>query len=540
MHNSTNSKKKQISPKIEFTVNSCKLDQIKTNLPDNKNETEKSTLVPMTSDNETSIYNQSNSPNMIYSHYNKGMYKNQFHYKSNSINSSISQNQSKIRNSLSIEYTIKIIVLMEKMKNFLIISSQNQSLLFNKADDTNSILNMVKMPIPTFGGKHTKKNLSEDFDLLTNKLYLELNRNNDFIWNNKINRFYSEIDCIYKGSSDLNETVKNNMYSTLEISNESIRFESTRVNLESINQTADKMECLYHKLFNVCKDCMTEIKTIIFESYDNEIYKNNNSNINQDTYAKVSSNEINPKIKKEEKFNEELKNKEETQYENNTKINYSKSKTFSETYKKEIAKFEIKSTEKPTENVVKFENNSEEKNKMINDKLEMLKNLKEKKEQILGNFGKTVKFDENTKMINKTMKNGNMTEIDPSEINENVIQIQIPQSNICEVNKPVSNNNYKQYTSEAEENIFPGDSQIILHFDDYNNDFEDEKAPDLKSEIEKNIQDYPLIQHEMEDNIEKTLNDTVIETGNSFMKNHRRSRSQVIQKQLYTYSIKPQ
>ena len=330
------------------------------------------------------------------------------------------------------------------------------------------------------------------------------------------------------------------MYSTLEISNESIRFESTRVNLESINQTADKMECLYHKLFNVCKDCMTEIKTIIFESYDNEIYKNNNSNINQDTYAKVSSNEINPKIKKEEKFNEELKNKEETQYENNTKINYSKSKTFSETYKKEIAKFEIKSTEKPTENVVKFENNSEEKNKMINDKLEMLKNLKEKKEQILGNFGKTVKFDENTKMINKTMKNGNMTEIDPSEINENVIQIQIPQSNICEVNKPVSNNNYKQYTSEAEENIFPGDSQIILHFDDYNNDFEDEKAPDLKSEIEKNIQDYPLIQHEMEDNIEKTLNDTVIETGNSFMKNHRRSRSQVIQKQLYTYSIKPQ
>ena len=72
------------------------------------------------------------------------------------------------------------------------------------------------------------------------------------------------------------------------------------------------------------------------------------------------------------------------------------------------------------------------------------------------------------------------------------------------------------------------------------NDFEDEKAPDLKSEIEKNIQDYPLIQHEMEDNIEKTLNDTVIETGNSFMKNHRRSRSQVIQKQLYTYSIKPQ
>ena len=133
-----------------------------------------------------------------------------------------------------------------------------------------------------------------------------------------------------------------------------------------------------------------------------------------------------------------------------------------------------------------------------------------------------------------------MTEIDPSEMNENVIQIQIPQSNICEVNKPVTNNNnnFKIYNSEVEENTFQGDSQIILHFDDFNLDFEEEKLnEDLKNSIEKNEQENPIEKDEI---IEKTLNDTVIETGNSFMKNHKRSRSLVIQKQLYTYSIKPQ
>jgi hypothetical protein len=555
------SKVKQVSPKVELTINSSKLDHRRTQ--ETTVGTEKSTLVPMTSETtESSIYNASSiQPNQIYMNYNKGISKGPFHHKtSSSINTNFSMNQSRIKTSFSVEYTYKIIDLMDKMKNFLIISSQNQGMFFKNLESPYADMGLnIEIPFPTIGqsgGKHMKKNLSEDFDLLTNKLYLELNKNNDFLRNNKISRFYNEIDGIYKGSSELNDSVRNNLFSTIEISNESIRFESTRVNIESINESSDRMESLYHKLFNICKDCLIEIKSIIFENLDENSSQQGNSAVN-----KQISEDFNP-VKKEDGNigniikNNVLKNtKASTSNKENTAVNRSKEmniqKPVEET--KKVEKFksadklktelpkknEIKSAEKlKISNININEENkkreekvrSDDKNKLINEKLEMLKHLKEKKEQILNQ--KSVKFDENTKIINKTGRFGNNTEIDPSELNENVITIQIPQSNICEVNKPVTdNNNFKVYTSEEEDGTFQGDSEIILHFDDF----------DVEGDVSREIIKSSLKNHkELDENIEKTLNDTVIETGNSFMKNHKRSRSQVIQKQLYTYTVKPQ
>lgn len=562
-----NNKFKQISPKVELTLSTCKIDQKKNQ--ETISGTDKSTLVPLTSETiENSIYNPTSNilPNQIYTNYNKNLSREgpSHHKNSNSTYTNVSLNQSKIKTSFSVEYTYKIIDLMEKMKNFLIISSQNQALFFTKGDNNlgENPFN-IDIPFPTIG-KHMKKNLSEDFDLLTNKLYLELNKNNDFLRTNKINRFYKEIDGIVKNCNDLNESIKNNIFSTFENTNESIKFESTRVNIESIIQTSDHMENLYHKLFNVCKDCLTEIKTLIFESLDDCKIENKNdynSNIdnnnpilkqNNDEIFKSRNEEFNIKssmVKNKNlinKGNNETNSKkvkepiDRTKFDSNMIIPEEKSKTAEKIKKKKV---EIKTTDKEkidNHNNDKLKNvddpnKPEDKNKMINEKLEMLKHLKEKKEQILNQ--KTVKFDENTKIINKTGRIGNNTEIDPSELNENVLTIQIPQSNIYEVNKPVTdNNNFKLYTSEEDDNTFQGDSEILLHFDDLNmNNYEEEKEI-IKNSLEHSHEEEIKV---VDENLEKTLNDTIIETGNSFIKNHKRSKSHTIQKQLFTYAIKP-
>jgi hypothetical protein len=563
-----NNKFKQISPKVELTINNSKIEQKKTQ--ETISGTDKSTLVPLTSETiENSIYNPStnNLPNQIYTNYNKNLSREgPYHHKnSNSTYTNVSLNQSKIKTSFSVEYTYKIIDLMEKMKNFLIISSQNQALFFTKPDNNlgENPFN-IDIPFPTIG-KHMKKNLSEDFDLLTNKLYLELNKNNDFLRTNKINRFYKEIDGIVKNCSDLNDSIKNNIFNTFENTNESIKFESTRVNIESIIQTSDHMENLYHKLFNVCKDCLTEIKTLIFESLeeckiDNKTEYNSNSNIdnnksilkqNNDDIAKSRNEEFNGKSSLVK--NKNLMNKgnneptgikfqethEKTKIDTNLIIPEEKCKTAEKIKKKKV---EIKTVDKKKADNVNSDkiknddqNKQEDKNKMITEKLEMLKHLKEKKEQILNQ--KTVRFDENTKIINKTGRIGNNTEIDPSELNENVLTIQIPQSNICEVNKPVTdNNNFKLYTSEEDDNTFQGDSEILLHFDDLNMNNEEEEKEIIKNSLEHTNENEIKV---LDENLEKTLNDTIIETGNSFMKNHKRSKSHTIQKQLFTYAIKP-
>ena len=528
MYNSANPpvKKKLSSPKLDNILVSKKTIE-------SKYETEKSTGVFLTLEtNETSIHN-SNCTNFIYSHYNKGIFKNKSHYKSCSINNS--QNQSKLNNSLSIDYSMKMIDLMEKMKNFLIISTQNQSLFLKSDPRSNS-----NQETPNFALKYMKKNHSEDFDLLTNNLYLELNKNYDILHTNKINRLYKDIDSIYKGSCDLNESAKNNfMYSSVEaVFSENIKFESTRANIDSINLIANKMESLYIKLFQICKDCLSEINTIIFESFDND-NENSRSNSNN-MFSKVSNEDIN-KYNSEDRYNKKLDINIETIIQNNVlKNKKSSSQIINQALnlKKNVYDDRYKSAEKAKidlkfgleeEKISEERNNSDKKNKLIQEKLETLKNLKQKKEQIM-NSQRTVKFDETgSKNTTKTLKNANMTEIDPSEINENVLEIYIPQSNICEVNKPVTNNNnYRLYTSEEQDSFkFNPDSQVILHLD---ND------SDLMNSPKNLLKNDNLVNEEI---IEKSLNETILDTGNSFMKNHRRSRSSIIEKQVYTYSIKP-
>ena len=524
-------KNKQISPKIELAICSNKSDQKKT-IGLETASTEKSTLVPLANESnsnvflndskDTSIFNNSsnnvNQPNMIYSHYNKGIARNNNNCK-NYILKNTSQNQSKLINSYAVDYSFKIIELMDKMKRFLNLSSQNHSLILNKGGDTNYFGgggSTFDGLFPTLGGKHIKKNLSVEFDLLTNKLYLEMSQNNDLIKNNNINLIYKEIEMIYNGSSELNESLKANMFSTIDDNNDVIKFESTKLNLKSINTSSERIENLYIKLFGICKDCLAEIKTIILDS-DQEIEKKEfkDININKNNIKNLKNNECSTENKESSiEIKPIIYNKnQDSNYEIGAKsnnLNYIKSNM-------------------TNNNLVlnKNDKNENDKKNLIFEKLEMLKNLKEKKEQMMNQ--KAVKFEESLLKVNKTIRNANLTEIDPSEsiLNEN-IQIKIPASNICEVNKPTTNNNnYKIYKSE-DDNSFKGDSQIILNFDDFQ----------VNDEIDENIENEENIEEQEENEI--TINETVMETGNSFIKNHKRSRSQVIQKQLYTYSVKPQ
>ena len=536
-------KNKQISPKIELTVSSIKSDQ-KKSIGLETTSTEKSTIVAFNNEsnyllNESNTNNLNyssnvtNHPNYIYSHYNKGIVRNGNNSKNYGKDKN-SQNQSKFINSYTVDYSYKIIELMEKMKRFLTLSSQNQSLILNKGGDTNNFAVRSNFDglFPTLGGKHVKKNLSVEFDLLTNKLYLEMSQNNDLIKNNNINLIYKEIEMIYNGSSELNESLKANMFNTIDENNDDVKFESTKMNLNSINNSSERIENLYIKLFGICKDCLAEIKTIILESdQDHEKNEFNNKNLyNINKLNLLNKNDFcseNKEASIELKKNDFCSENKEASIEikpikicNNLDTNYE--------IKPKIDNLIKVNSNLSNNNLVmnKNDKNENDRNKLIYEKLEMLKNLKEKKEQLLNQ--KSVKFDESVIKVNKTIRNTNLTEIDPSEsiLNENA-QIKIPTSNICEVNKPTTNNNnYKIYRSE-EEHSYKNDSQIILNFDDFQ----------INDEIDENKENENI--DEQEEN-EKSINETVMETGNSFIKNHKRSRSQVIQKQLYTYSVKPQ
>ena len=509
-----NYKKKQISPKVEMSILSNKSDPKKSNfLINTTSATEKSELQTISDNNFTSI-NANAHPNYLYSHYNKSIsnIKNSMFY-NYSHNETINNNKT----SFSNDYSMKIIDLLDKMRNFLSITCQEPSLLINH--DNKSKENFATLSTNFDGlfpsaNKHLKKNLSEDFDLLSNKLSLEyMNINGLHSQNQKINLIFKEIEGIYNGSINLNESVKSTMFSTIENNNETFIFESTKQNINQINSSSERMVLTYKKLFDICGECLKGIKAMILESFDSaETNKNNN---------------IQDNIKDKQIFNNQIKHEENKIF---VKENINIEKLFIENIiKNNMIKNIISKNEEIKEIKDESKKNLAEKNKLINEKIEKLKCLKEKKEQILNQ--KAVKFDESIFYSNHKplRKNTNLTEIDPSEsiLNENVL-VKIPTSNICEVNKPTNeNNNFKLYTEE--DDTFQGDSQIILHFEDFHNILDNKES---NKEYENEFLE--------ENQIEKTVNDTIIETGNSFIRSHRRSRSQVIQKQLYSYAVKPQ
>ena len=518
-----NFKKKQDPPKVEMSITSNKSDPKKSIQVENTTSaTEKSELHTISDNNMNNFLNESNyfpfknteqsnfttitsnnanpQPNYVYSHYNKSLNN----YKSSMFNFSHNEITLKDKNSLTNDYSIKIIDLLDKMRNFLSITCNDPALLIHKKTDNYPNLSTNFDGLFPSSATHLKKNLSVDFDLLSNKFSLEyMNLNSTQTQDQKINLFFKEIEGIYTGSVSLNERVKSTMFSTIENNNEYYTYESTKQNINQINTSSERVILLYKKLFDICGECLNSIKTIILDSADNKENQDNDGRVEKDVkYAKQ-----NVKQEENKNFIKENFNIEKLFIENIIKNNLSKNEE----------KNEIKSA---------IKNNLSDKKKLINEKIEKLKCLKERKEQILNQ--KAVKFEESiVKSSHKLPRtNTNQTEIDPSEsiLNENAL-VKIPASNICEVNKPTNeNNNYKLYT---EEDSFQGDSQIILNFGDFNNDLKKENNIDFEKEF-------------FVENIEKTINDTIIETGNSYIRSHRRSRSQLIQKQLSSYSVKPQ
>jgi hypothetical protein len=150
-----------------------------------------------------------------------------------------------------------------------------------------------------------------------------------------------------------------------------------------------------------------------------------------------------------------------------------------------------------------------DKNSLINEKLEMLRNLREKKDQILHeNLTHNQNKKKNTKTRLIKVKDKTLTELDPSDsyLNENVVVNNLPTSNINNVNKPSEQNlQYKKCTEEIEaiELEAKGNSQN-------------------ESEIIFNLDD--CIEQEAIEPI-KHSNDTILQTSNDFMKSHKRSKS---------------
>lgn len=224
---------------------------------------------------------------------------------------------------------------------------------------------------------------------------------------------------------------------------------------------------IYKELFDKCKDCLKDVKNYLFET------------------VKKGPDQLNLNIERSRKSKSD-KRVSAQQYDLE---NYTKN---------------------TIENMKEFTQN--EKEEAIKEKLEKLKILKEKKEQILSS--KNTKLDSVKKNLFDKM---NFSEIDPSEsiLNENVM-INLPQSKIGEVNKPGNDPiTIFKLSTGIDENSFQDDSQIILNFDSI-----------------KEKKRYREINCNEKINIDKTVHDSIILSSRTINKYHKRSKSDCIKKQL--------
>jgi len=302
------------------------------------------------------------------------------------------------------------------------------------------------------------------------------------------------------------------------------------MSLDYININADKSEKQFKSLFDKCKDSLKDITELILKSTSMQHFSENININNEPTRNKNPNENI---VINDCQLEEELTRRVHYFQNNQQNNSNNKEEPLNTTVKDETiqpSKEEVVLNDKGLdnksniENIIKnniikasnkiqiqqqLPNDNNTNTLLINEKLEKLKHLKAKKEQILNK--------------NRRKNTGLTADIDPSDscFNENV-EIRIPSSNMV-VNKPTNeNNNFKLYTDEDEID-FEEDSQIILHFDKFN------EKMNMEGDIE----------NDQENKIDKAINDTIIEEGNSFLKAHKRSRSQIIQKQTFSYAVKP-
>ena len=376
---------------------------------------------------------------------------------------------------IEVDFSDKILNLVEKISNFLLVSCEEQNFIYNQNSNCfikkQNVVELDEIEIFNPKNSHNRKNMSANFE----KVFVDSLISQKEYEMNKYDMFYHEMESIYDMSVELKDSVKfpdnNNLRENERRSEESIRLPTQALlNIEMIKDYSDVRMSTYKRLLASCNNNFKEISEEILKTMSKMKFE-----------EKKVANYFNL-----DPYDDNIPPKKESLKGNNTPDTATGS-------------------------------GGKDKNSLINEKLEMLRHLKEKKDQILNeNQSQKDKIKRNTKH-NKTIKLKNidrtMTEIDPSEsfLNENVVVNYLPQSNINNVNKPREENmHYKNCFEEIEIEEEEGEnkgnsmdeSNIVINFDDC---LEFQNPPEVV----------------------KQPNDTLLQTGTDFMKSHKRSRSEI-------------
>jgi len=420
---------------------------------------------------ESTLY--TNGPSFVNSNYNRSLNRSKYGF-GNTIYKSNSQLEPSLMRCNK-DNSYRIIDLLDKLKNFTTFACKDYTVLYSDNKSSQSTLNtnydnLLFSPTDNL----LNKNYSEELDsiMFLNRASIDsVSRYYDITKKNNSN----EIEGIYKSCLELRDDIRStiNEYDEEELELEDVYFNSTKQNIEQINTSSDKTMEIYTELFDKCKDCLKDIRHYLFETIN------------------CGPNNINMSLGSSKK----CKSDKRVSVQSLCIENYSKT-----------------TQEMMIENCL-----PNEKDDVIKEKLEKLKLLKEKKEQILSS--KNSKLDSVKKNLFDKI---NISEIDQSEsiLNENVL-IKLPPSKIGEVNKPGNEPiTIFKLSTGIDENSFQDDSQIILNFDTIK-----EKKKLIEMNCHENI------------NIDKTIHDSVILSSVTINKFHKRSKSDSIKKQINPNNI---
>lgn len=431
-------------------------------------------------------FNSSIYPNFIFSNYNREFSKSLFGENKDSANAKIIDNESTmIKTMMTVDYSYKIVDMLDKMKNLLVLACKDPSIMY--CDNKGNMANSDKVMF--LGAFQSKNDFAEDFDVKSmNQVVFESFRKK---FDLPITGYKEEnvVENIYNGCFDLKEMIRSSIDDSGDNEIQTIHFQSTKISVNQIIQKSEKVVELYNKLFLMCFDSFAEIKANAKYSRDIEpLYtKNFTFNENKDTCLLgkdlLNINSIN-------------------QDENGLKSN---------------ANDLLNNNDKETS---------------IKEKIEKLRMLKEKKHQMLNQISsitdETKKIKRKTTIISENhdnidtfklrlpRRNSIFSEIETPDniLNENVF-IKIPRSTYWRVKKPTDEiNNIKFYKGEDEYSLHDY-SHILINFDS------------LKNQYEEDIEKMEKVIKDDETNMNKSMNDTILDTRNYIIKNPKRSKSQI-------------
>ena len=351
---------------------------------------------------------------------------------------------------IEIDFSDQIINLVDMILNFLMICIEEPNFVYNhhsnfETNKSNATEEDLESLTTNDTLSHSMKINSTNID----KAFIDNFTSNQKEFDvNKLDMFFHEMDSIYNVSTELNESVNLSQNSERLLNSDrkcdELGQPSTHVllNIEMIKDYSEGRLSTYKKLLSSCNSNFKEISLMILSTMMRSKYERNCNKI-----ISGSDNKINNSI-------------------NETKIN-------------------------------------SDRTSLINQKMEMLRSLKEKKNQIL-NENLTRKISRKNTKTFKTLKTFSENDIDESYVNENVVVNNLPESNI-NINKPSGDKmNFKnifdaiELDEEIKSRFSHDESEMIINFQEV-----DEIPP-----------------FELEN---QTVNKTETEISNS----HKRSRSEI-------------